>query len=60
MFHPLTDAMVIDDGFFSDINDILHSHAMPEPGYVNPDMSNFGELLAELQPIIKYPIIHSI
>ena len=38
-----TDAWVIDDGFFSDIYDTLHSHAMPDDNYSNPhDMSRYG------------------
>lgn len=36
----IQDAMVIDDGFFSDICDTLYSHAMPEATY---DMSAFGK-----------------
>jgi len=36
------DAMVIDEGFFTEIYDSLHSHAMPDPGFCNPDMSSFG------------------
>ena len=39
-----TDAWVIDDGFFSDIYDTLHSHAMPDDNYSNPhDMSRYGK-----------------
>ena len=45
-FRPVyqpTDAWVIDDGFFSDIYDTLHSHAMPDDNYSNPhDMSRYG------------------
>ena len=39
------DALVIDEGFFTEIYDSLHSHAMPDPGFCNPDMSSFGKLL---------------
>lgn len=44
-------AMVIDDGFFSDICDTLYSHAMPEEIY---DMADFGQSLA---PVIEMILI---
>ena len=47
------DAMVIDEGFFTEIYDSLHSHAMPDPGFCNPDMSHFGMLVSFYEDLIS-------
>ena len=45
MYKPLPpEALVVDEGFFSEIFDSLHSHALPDPGICAPDMSNFGKV----------------
>ena len=50
-----TDAWVIDDGFFSDIYDTLHSHAMPDDNYSNPhDMSRYGMFCEMSRNEIRY------